>query len=449
MNNSTRQLSVDTDGDGTGDVTITTHVSQGRLKVYSDQQDHIDHGLGNQSHNGLDSGETPDHDLRGQGTSPTPRSASAGWAATSTRAASRTPTPPGRSTTATSSSPRATVDTTNIYWENPITGQSGTITGGDGDTLQDLVLDQTILGGEHFDKIVFGTTEDGPRDWNSNWELQYVDVEFAGNDSFTYQPIDSEGQVSDDNYTVTVDMLPGQVNEDPTAVDDAASVHEPNADGLAYSVSANVLANDMDADNTPGEMSLTKVTFGDTTVDFASHAITGANAEWGSGDTVIIHGEHGDLVIGADGDYTYTATDNTLVPGDAPTETFTYTMTDGDTVDNDPVAQSADLVITVNGLNDAPDAVDDGVPGLTGAAHDVSLNIANGFTADGITIVEDQTTDHTIIHNTYGLGVKTGDGDNLGHRHHPGRWHRAGDLQVRRPAGPRDHHPGRLQQHGP
>ncbi len=411
VNNSTRQMSVDTDGDGNPDVTITTHISQGKLKVYSDQQDHIDHGLGNQSHNGLDSDETLTMTFEGKDVSyaqigfgglgsyfdaGSEQNAQATWAVYD-----------GDQLIA-----QGSVDTTNIYWENPITGQSGTITGGDGDTLQDLVLDQTILGGEHFDRIVFGTTEDGPRDWNSNWELQYVDVEFAGNDSFTYQPIDSEGQVSDDNYTVTVDMLPGQVNEDPTAVDDAASVHEPNTDGLDYSVSANVLANDVDADNTPGEMSVTTVTFGDTTVDFASHAITGTHAEWGSGDTVIIHGEHGDLVIGADGDYTYTATDNTLTPGDAPTETFTYTMTDGDTVDNDPVAQSADLVITVNGLNDAPDAVDDGVPDLTGATHDVTLNIANGFTADGITIVEDQTTDHTIIHNTYGLGVKTGDGDN-------------------------------------
>ncbi len=42
-----------------------------------------------------------------------------------------------------------------------------------------------------------------------------------------------------------------------------------------------------------------------------------------------------------------------------PTETFKYTMTDGDTVDNDPVAQSANLVIQVNGLNDAPVALDD------------------------------------------------------------------------------------------
>ncbi|MEZ7195233.1 VCBS domain-containing protein [Pseudodesulfovibrio karagichevae] len=409
--NSTRQLSVDTDGDGNPDVTITTHISEGKLKVYADQQDHIDHGLANPSHNGLDSGETLTMTFEGRDVSyaeigfgglggyfdhGSQQNGQATWAVYDN----------GQLIAS------GTVDNSVMTWTNAITGQSGTITGGDGDTFQSLVLDQTILGGEHFDKVVFGTTEDGPRDWNANWELQYVDVEFAGTDTITYRPIDSEGQVSDGDYTVTVDMLPGSVNEDPAAVNDAASVHEPNGDGLDYSVSANVLANDVDADNTPGEMSVTKVTFGDTTVDFAAHQITGTHAEWGADGTVTIHGEHGDLVIGANGDYTYTATDNTLAPGDAPTETFTYTMTDGDTVDNDPVSQTADLVITVNGLNDAPDAVDDGVSGLTGATHDVALNIANGFAADGITIVEDQTTDHTVIHDTFGLGVKTGPGDN-------------------------------------
>ncbi|XXJ20623.1 VCBS domain-containing protein [Desulfovibrio caledoniensis] len=403
--NATRKLSVDTDGDGTPDVTVTTHISEGRLKVYADQQNHIDHGLANQSHNGLDSGETLTMTFEGRDVSyadigfgglggyfdhGSQQNGQATWAVYD-----------GDQLIAS-----GTVDNSVMTWTNAITGQSGTITGGDGDTFQSLVLDQTILGGEHFDKIVFGTTEDGPRDWNANWELQYVDVEFAGSDTITYRPVDSEGQVSDSDYTVTVDVLPGQANEDPTAVNDAASVNEPNSDGLDYSVSANVLANDVDTDNTHGEMSVTKVTFGDTTVDFANHQITGTHAEWGADGTVIIHGEHGDLVIGADGDYTYTATDNTLVPGDAPTETFSYTMTDGHSVD------SADLAITVNGLNDAPDAVDDGVSGLTGATHDVALNIANGFAADGITIVEDQTTDNTIIHDTFGLGVKTGPGDN-------------------------------------
>ncbi|WP_319584175.1 VCBS domain-containing protein [uncultured Pseudodesulfovibrio sp.] len=405
VDNATRQLSVDTDGDGTADVTVTTHISAGNLKVYADQQNHIDHGLANSSHNGLDSGETLTMTFEGKDVSyaeigfgglgsyfdhGSEQNGQATWAVYD-----------GDTLIAT-----GTVDNSVMTWNNLVTGESGTISGGDGDTFQSLIIDQTILGGEHFDSVVFGTTEDGPRDWNANWELQYVDVEFAGTDNFTYRPVDSEGQVSDSDYTVTVDVLPGSANEAPTAVNDTASIHEPNSDGLDYSVSANVLANDVDADNTHGEMSVTKVTFGDTTVDFANHTITGTDAEWGSDGTVIVHGEHGDLIMSADGDYTYTATDDSLTPGDAPTETFSYTMTDGDSTD------SADLAITVNGLNDGPDAVDDGVSGLTGATHEVTLNIANQFTSNGITIVEDQTTANTVINNTHGLGVKTGDGDN-------------------------------------
>jgi VCBS repeat-containing protein len=410
VNNSTRKLSVDTDGDGNPDVTVTTHVSEGKLTVYADQQNHIDHGLANPSHNGLDSGETLTMTFEGRDVS----YADIGFGGLGGYF-DHGGQQDGQATWAVYDNGRlvasGTVDNSVMTWDNAVTGQSGVITGGDGDTFQSLVLDQTILGGEHFDRIVFGTAEDAGHDWNANWELQYVDVEFAGTDTISYRPVDSEG-LSGDDYTVTVSTLPGPTNEDPAAVADAASVHEPNDGGLAHSVSANVLANDVDADNTPGEMSVTKVAFGDTTVDFAAHQISGTHADWGADGTATIHGEHGDLVIGSDGDYTSPATDSTLVPGDAPTETFSYTMTDGDTVDNDPVSQTADLVITVNGLNDAPDAVDDGVSGLTGATHDVALNIANGFTADGITIVADQTTDHTIIHNTFGLGVKTGDGDN-------------------------------------
>jgi VCBS repeat-containing protein len=353
VDNATRVLSVDSDGDGATDVTVTTRISSGRLKVYADQQDHIDHGLANPSHNGLDSGETLTMTFDGKDVS----YAEIGFGGLGSYF-DQGSAQDGQATWAVYDDgllvASGTVNNSVMTWTNAITGQSGTITGGDGDTFQPLVLDQTILGGESFDRIVFGTTEDGPRDWNANWELQYVDVEFAGTDAFTYQPVDSEGLTSVDDYTVTVDVLPGQVNEDPAAVNDAASVHEPNTDGLVHSVSANVLANDVDADNTPGEMSVTKVTFGDTTVDFANHSISGDHAAWGADGTATIEGAHGYLTIGADGGYTYTATDDTLRPGDAPTETFTYTMTDGDIVDNDPVAQTADLVITVHGLNDAP-----------------------------------------------------------------------------------------------
>ncbi|WFS61728.1 Ig-like domain-containing protein [Pseudodesulfovibrio thermohalotolerans] len=380
VDGATRQLSVDTDGEGGADVTITTHISSGNLKVYNGQQAHIDHGLANASHNGIDRGEILTITFEGKDVA----HAEIGFGglggyfhANARQGAQATWTAYDDGEVVAS----GTVNTTVMTWHNHVTGESGTITGGDGDIFQSLTLDQSILDGQSFDKIEFGTSEATARNWFSNWELQYMDVEFAGDDSFTYRPVDSEGLVNDgDPYTVTVTMLPGPGNEDPAAVNDAASIHEPNTDGLDYTVSANVLTNDVDADNTPGEMSLTQITFGDTTVNFVDHTISGDAAAFNGDGTVTFQGAHGTLTIGANGAYTYTATDNTLVPGDAPTETFTYTMTDGDTVDNDPAAQTADLVITVHGLNDAPVAADDAATVLEDGL--VSGNVINGAGTD-------------------------------------------------------------------
>nr|WP_287410699.1 VCBS domain-containing protein [Pseudodesulfovibrio sp.] len=229
--------------------------------------------------------------------------------------------------------------------------------GGSGDLFQYMVMDESLLGeGNSFTRLEFSTVEHGSED-GANWELRYIDAEFTNTDTFDYIPIDSglpgtDGELVDPagSSTVTVNILPdAPVNQDPTAVADSESVYEPDTGTFAgmAEVSANVLDNDLDPDNTPGEMSLTQVEFDGTTYDF-----TGA-------DPITITGVHGTLEIGSNGEYTYTATDETLPEGVNPTETFKYTMTDGDTVDNDPVAQSANLVIQVNGLNDAPIALDD------------------------------------------------------------------------------------------
>jgi len=417
VDGATRQLSVDTDGEGGADVTITTHISSGNLKVYNGQQAHIDHGLANASHNGIDRGEILTITFEGKDVA----HAEIGFGglggyfhADAQQGAQATWTAYDDGEVVAS----GTVNTTVMTWHNHVTGESGTITGGDGDIFQSLTLDQSILDGQSFDKIEFGTSEATARNWFSNWELQYMDVEFAGDDSFTYRPVDSEGLVNDgDPYTVTVTMLPGPGNEDPAAVNDAASIHEPNTDGLDYTVSANVLANDVDADNTPGEMSLTQITFGDTTVNFVDHTISGDAAAFNGDGTVTFQGAHGTLTIGANGAYTYTSTDNTLVPGDAPTETFTYTMTDGDTVDNDPAAQTADLVITVHGLNDAPVAADDAATVLEDGL--VSGNVINGagaeFAGQDTDIDGDSltVTQFVIDGSTYEAG-QTADMDGVG-----------------------------------
>ncbi|MCJ2163463.1 MULTISPECIES: Ig-like domain-containing protein [unclassified Pseudodesulfovibrio] len=378
--NATRILHFDSDGDGASDVTITTTINSGSLKVFADQQNHIDHGLANASHNGLDSGETLTINFDGKDVSyadigfgglgsyfndGSKQDAEATWAVYNDGELIAS----------------GTVNNSVMTWTNAITGESGTITGGDGDTFQSLVLDQTILGGESFDQAVFGTTEDDSKDWNANWELQYVDVEFAQTDSFTYRPIDSEGLVNEgDPYVVTVDVLPGAYNEDPTAVADVNSVYEPNTDGLDSSVSANVLVNDIDPDNTPSEMSVTKVIYDGVEYDLTATGQANFNTAYGT------------MEFNSDGSYTFTATNEALVEGYNPTESIAYTMTDAG-----GLTSSSTLTITVNGLNDAPVAVDDILTNATEDSGVVSIGTVATGDSDIDTILTDDTLTYSLV----------------------------------------------------
>ncbi|NLX18534.1 MAG: tandem-95 repeat protein [Desulfobulbus sp.] len=73
-----------------------------------------------------------------------------------------------------------------------------------------------------------------------------------------------------------------------------------------------------------------------------------------------LSGAYGELVLAADGSYTYTLDNdnpvvNALRPGETLTETFTYTIADGD-----GDRSTASLTITIHGTNDPPVARDDG-----------------------------------------------------------------------------------------
>ncbi|MBV8685514.1 MAG: tandem-95 repeat protein [Alphaproteobacteria bacterium] len=133
----------------------------------------------------------------------------------------------------------------------------------------------------------------------------------SANDVFTY--IASDGTVSDTaTLTVTVNGLSGA----PNAIDDSATTNEDS------SVSGNVLANDTDAENDPL-----------TVTNPGTYA-----------------GTYGTLTLNANGSYTYApnAAANGLAAGESAQDVFSYTASDGSQSD------SANLTITVNGVNDAP-----------------------------------------------------------------------------------------------
>ena len=125
------------------------------------------------------------------------------------------------------------------------------------------------------------------------------------------------------------------------------------------------------------------VLYDDTDVD-DSHALTvtaitpsgGSTSTVSEGSThssggTTVTGTYGTLVIGADGSYTYAATQDAADPldtGETATDVFVYTLSDG------TATTTATLTITILGANDAPVARND-----TGTVNeDATLTVSNG-----------------------------------------------------------------------
>ncbi|HET9638434.1 MAG TPA: Ig-like domain-containing protein [Allosphingosinicella sp.] len=158
---------------------------------------------------------------------------------------------------------------------------------------------------------------DGSYTYAPNAAAQGLDVGESAQDVFAYTA--SDGTASDSaTLTVTVNGA----NDAPVANDDSASTNEDSA-----GVSGNVLTNDTDVD-------------GET--------LTVASAG-------IYVGTYGTLTIAADGSYTYVpgAGAQALDVGESAQDVFAYTASDGTASD------TANLTVTVTGLNDAPVANDD------------------------------------------------------------------------------------------
>ena len=233
----------------------------------------------------------------------------------------------------------------------------------------------------------------GTLDWNSDGTYSYTldnsnlavhalaDGETL-TDSFTYT-ID-DGNSGTDTATLTITI--NGTNDGPSAVDDANSVSE---DVAPNPVSGDLLANDSDPDNND---SLTMTEVGGAT-DPATD----------------VTGSYGTLDWNADGTYSYTLnnanpTVQSLAAGETLTDSFTYTISDGN-----GGTDTATLIITVNGTNDGPAAVDD----ANSVTEDTTPNPVSGGlltndsdpdTNDSLTVTEvDGVTDPaTDIAGSYG-----------------------------------------------
>ena len=162
-----------------------------------------------------------------------------------------------------------------------------------------------------------------------------------GTDTFKYTITDGHG--GSDTATVTVTVVP--VNDTPNAIDDAVTIDEDTSVGI------DVVANDIDVDG--DTLTITDVT-----------PATNGTAEITTFNTIL---------------YTPNANFN-------GTDTFTYTISDGN-----GGTDTATVNVTINAVNDAPNAVDDSA--IVNEDGNVDINVLNNDTdvEEGILTVTDVT----------------------------------------------------------
>ena len=150
-------------------------------------------------------------------------------------------------------------------------------------------------------------------------------------DTFTYTVSDGNGGTDTATVTITIDG----VNDAPMAVDDLASTDEDTM------VDINMLSNDSDPD-TSDSLSVISVDADDMT---------------------------GGLIDRGGGVYGYDPTElfEELAVGEQAFDTFSYVVGDGTLTD------TATVTITVNGVNDAPTAVDDPVNVLEDTTVEINV----------------------------------------------------------------------------
>ncbi|MEJ5061413.1 MULTISPECIES: VCBS domain-containing protein [unclassified Pseudomonas] len=197
------------------------------------------------------------------------------------------------------------------------------------------------------------------------------------NERFTYQVTDRGGQ--SDLAEITI-IIRGR-NSPPVANSDAATAVEAggiNNSQAGIDPSGNVISNDTDVEDDALNVSAIR---------------TGGLADSGTSGAVgsVLRGLYGDLVINADGSYTYTV-DNSLAvvqalrqSGQTLTDVFSYTLSDVFRT-----SSQAELRITIDGRNDTPFAQDDGSVAVEAGGI---ANGTPGSNATGNVLVNDGDVD--------------------------------------------------------
>jgi VCBS repeat-containing protein len=233
-----------------------------------------------------------------------------------------------------------------------------------------VLENDTDVEGDPLSAAVVAQPVNGTLTMNADGSFVYTPNEnFNGTDGFSYLTNDGSG----DSQVATVTITVNPVNDDPEGADDAYSVDEDTT--LTVDAATGVLANDTDVD-------------GDT--------LTAA---------LVSGPANGTLTLNADGSFEYTP--NANFNG---TDTFNYSVSDGTTT------VEATATITVNAVNDLPEAVNDEYS----TDEDTALTIAapgvlgNDTDADGdaLTVsIVNQPEHGTVTLNADGSFVYTPEAD--------------------------------------
>ncbi|WP_141352285.1 VCBS domain-containing protein, partial [Zoogloea ramigera] len=190
---------------------------------------------------------------------------------------------------------------------------------------------------------------------NANW---------YGNTSFQFIATDGEG-ASSPLATVTIEVT--TVNDNPIAADNRGAVRE---DGTLNAIPSNgLIASALDPSGKDTDIEGDPLTV--TALRTGTEAGSGTSGTVGSP----LLGTYGSLTVYPQGSYTYVADRATaLAAGKTATDTFTYTISDGK-----GGTDTAELVITITGTNDAPVQVG-ALPGVNGTdAQPVTIPTAAAF----------------------------------------------------------------------
>ncbi len=176
------------------------------------------------------------------------------------------------------------------------------------------------------------------------YQLHYFDNDEGGWGWGQLNQVQVAGVKTEKADIETLTITIAGTNDEPQAIADSSSVTETGGFTLGETATTggNVLVNDVEIDidaNTPND-SITVI---------GVAAGTGSTPATGAGSSIV--GTYGDLVINADGSYTYSLVDSRVDPldtGDVVSEVFTYTIED-----EQGATSTSTVTLTVNGTTDS------------------------------------------------------------------------------------------------